>query len=357
MEEELRSNYQLYIDKCIESAKKSGLFVKKESALTEEEFVCLIADTGITNYEQRDYNDPWNGIIRPLLSRIASQEIEQTELSYGMRKIDSTPTTGSTYVLANNNRQIIVKKDGKGSLQISAMQYCEEGVYEFFISNNSNRFCFRFYPNTTLETASKKFGKPLDEIKRRFVSNYSYDLLPSKVWMGDDSWMMQGMEQISYSMDIKEDEYAMIANKLFREGLDKVFNSRTINITPEEREYYKQKIEKTKKRVIIISAEELLKDKKRVIIIPAEKEEIPVLSEEERKKEELLEQLQSEGKESNVVNQMIKETKLLEQLSTVMPLSDMQKVVLKLNKIYLDAYENAKKKIELKQEADNETIK
>ncbi len=394
-------------------------------------FTQLINGIPIHSVEGQDYGyeGPWTKLILPAYEQARNKELgNKNKLVFGAyRGVDGVVESNSTILILNDDKSLTVRKDYEYDETVTIYQMCEEGVYVFSISgtySNNTPWKFEFYPNEGFVTESIIYGCTPEEVKRRFVTGVGYSVAPSKVWKSPRVIaeflpnQYFSLEQVPCSVSFSDEDRCIIANKLFREGLDKVFKSGHLEVTDEDRKIYSEQeieaeVEKLEEEKIDPIVERQVEEQETDLDVST----FSLLSQEEKQKLELLTQLkdlgmdlsedqkeelkrlkdlkiktdkfreyqkhreerdqhikegmtaraqeneernahwiegekqhqEKEEREKAVVDKMKEETRLLEQLAQVMPLSDMQKVVLRLNKIYTEAYDIAKHKIEMQQ--------
>ena len=385
--------------------------------ITPENFAYFIAGLPIKDREVTHYRFTglWDTFYRPSLEKARKQEYgEGYHLVYGGYTHDNgTLLSQSSLLVINNDKSMLISRENSSKENLRITQICEDGVYLFQYTTiiwNDTPWSFEFYSNEEFKASAEKYNLSIEEIKRRFASKYGYDVKPTKVWHTPESTLFQKgtAQQIPCTAPtLNTENRYMIANKLFREGLDKVFNSGHLEITPEERQMYEEQA-KLKEKEVEVQAQPVVQEQ-------AESKRHSLLSEEELQKLSLLKQLkemgvelseeqlkeletlqaeadkytklreyqatreereehirevmaeraeeneernarwmegershqEKEARQKGVIEKMQQETTLLEQLKQVMPLSEMQEVILRLNKIYLQAVGEAQQKIEL----------
>ena len=185
---------------------------------------------------------------------------DKTILLYGTEEHNGKPHNNGLYILASNKKMIDVStteteigNKSKGNIYIHGSEICPEGLYEMSIEFNFAGYHlhnFRFYPNNFFESASKANNLTVDELKRKLFEDVAYKEYNYKLvteW-GEEVGKLGNhnaetiknyvTKDIVSRVNIKKEELFMLANKLYREGLEKIFKLNKLEITEEDRRFY-----------------------------------------------------------------------------------------------------------------------
>lgn len=215
-------------------------------------FSNLIAGIQFEEVKQKDFRyNAYKELTSELVDKFIENEIVAPTLTYGTKADDKGVThndnvfhmvDGTKFLtLSGFNTQVDNKKGG--SVSIDMTQVCPEGVYTFSIGtgeNNDFRFNnFRFYSNNEFTYEAQKYGHSLEKIKQRFAAGIGYDIRPTQNWMGGQDNLGNPLTS-EYAVNISQEDMYMLANMLFKEGLQDIFKTKKIEIPEEYREYYEE---------------------------------------------------------------------------------------------------------------------
>ena len=165
-----------------------------------------------------------------------ANEIEHPKLFNCYEYYESPPKppyevgTTSCY-LCDSDRIVLLRDYNKNSPSFGASQVTKDGVYKLF----GDTMAIIFFPNEAYKEVSERWKKSIDEVKRESV--FVFFFLP-----GFDKPGVERKEIESPARD--KETAAMLANKIFREGLDKIFAKGKIEITEEDRRFFQEEEEK-----------------------------------------------------------------------------------------------------------------
>ena len=260
---DIMKQYIEYSKKRKADAKEKGKIISNQNfGLLEPSAISdLTAGIDIETVEARDRSSLFY-VSKDIEEDIREKKITAPRFVYGTEMLyDNSPSGHSVYNIADDTKRVEITTtyadftDKKaGLVRITATQLCPDGVYDIVLEGDRLKY-FRFYPNKVFENASKLNRKSVEDIKRYLLGGIAHSGMPlfawaSKVWgkygEGIDSYAMPGAETIHYQIDLKPEERYMLANKLFREGLDKIFASGKLEITAADRKYYEDMAERAK---------------------------------------------------------------------------------------------------------------
>ena len=309
-------------------------------------FSDLTAGINFGDVIQKDYRyNAYQEITTPLLDRFRANEITAPTLSYGT-KADEKGITHSDnifYMVDSNkvlsaggyNTQVDNKKGGNISLDMT--QICPQGVYTFSIGTGSNNDFsfnnFRFYSNEEFRYEAEHYKLSLDEIKKRFASGIGYSIHPTTKWIGGQDNNGHPLTS-EYSVKLSSEDIYMLANMLFKEGLEKTFEAKKIEIPEIYRVYYEEQAQDNGLNIeaapVVIIEEEMVQE------LPQElPQEMPQTPQEEQVEEIDYTTVSDEELMKNI-NAIEQQVRLLEQLSIRQELTPIQQTTLNLNKEYLE---------------------
>lgn len=204
---------------------------------------------------------------------------------------------------------------GSGAFDFYMVQICEDGYYEMRFDTNYqgklipwNSF-IRFYSNNSI----KQTGYDLDKVKRDLLKGYSYYPRVTRELSGNNF----------PKLVINPEELFMLYNKLYRLGLARYFQGSKLEITNDDRNFYKRQ-------------EEQLKDEKASDSIKTINEETITISDTNKTKKE------TPKKDIDLLKEQVK---LLQRLLAIAPeiVTEEQKELIKTNQRLISAYNTIEK--------------